>query len=155
MKDASRRLDRLEVIWSKAERPAWLAALEEEADETAESIALRRHLFVRAQRRYLAEHGKPPTSQEADGAEFAERERRELADLVLAQETLGVDAGWEVWLAEGADWPQLAGRPNDAESYAKDVAYFTGSQDRLRDSPSLAAWRERTGWQLTAEGVPT
>ena len=61
------RLDRLERLWPKPERPAWLVRLEEEADETAEQIAFRRHLFARAQRRYLAEHGTHPPREELDG----------------------------------------------------------------------------------------
>lgn len=134
MSDINRRLNAMEKVWQRpaAERPLWEIRAEEAAAESAESIALGRHVFARTLRRYLFEHGTHAQRPDVDSPEFFERERRELTDLIRHQEALGVEAGWDAWLAEGADWPQLAGQPNDAESYAEDVKYWTWSQEQLR-----------------------
>jgi hypothetical protein len=164
------RLDRLATVWpAEAETPAWVRRMEADAEQSGEGVALLGHLYAMVHRRYQAEHGASPPAGWFDSPAGTEATTADLAELMARLGDVPADDPWwfdalaarlaadpgaaEGWLAEGdrRGWPPLAGQPNDAASFARDVAYFRWSQERLRDCPTLAAWRARTGW---APGAP-
>jgi hypothetical protein len=84
-----------------------------------------------------------------DDPRFAERVRRELADLARLTETLGAEAAIAAWLAEADALPPAPWQARStAEGYARELAHEREMLDRLRAAPELAGWRARTGWRL-------
>jgi hypothetical protein len=163
------RLDRLTTIWPANDRPTDPRA-QEFYDNFISRPALPHVLAhfgeIRASHHYATNLAAglvaPPLDwrrkdipawYSLDEDAWHELTRRELDGLRAHQRALGETAGWEVWLAEGADW-RAPLRPSGLQDPPADQRlfdiYYRDALDSLaqhRRGAPWAGWRARTAWR--------
>ena len=142
MSDLGKRLARLAAVYRAPERPGWVAALEEAADERPERYAVLRVARLISMRRFAAETGAGPRGADLAQDAWVARVEAELDRLLALVARDGLAAGWAGWLGEGTALPPAPGWPVDlAAFYASQVAYGARQAAEARDALVRLGWR--------------